>query len=237
MGDRINRKQAFTLAFFEQGKAGVKTGDAVRGSHGKRSIAERRGPENLAAQRAATTSNLVGSFAGRDRLVGIWPGYTRRGRGIFNSRHGRLRRFNFWLFFRLGRACLMQFVRKIVFGLLKFFQRLTHSAREFRQLLRAKEQQDQEENENPLRSLEDIQNARNETHIARLNIRPFVEVARQFNLTNASFLTLWKQVARIAVLALRVRHGLVLQEVLQPWLKRLRNTFVNFLFIVREIAR
>ena len=207
------------------------------GVHGRRSIAKRRGPENFAARRAATTSNLIGSFAGGDRLVGIWPCCIRRGCGIFNSRHGRLGRFNFWLFVRLGRACLMQFVRKIVFGLLKFFQRLTHSAREFRQLLRAKEQQDQEENENPLRSLEDIQNARNETHIARLNIRPFVEVARQFNLTNASFLTLWKQVARIAVLALRVRHGLVLQEVLQPWSKRLRNTFVNFLFIVREIAR
>src|SRR5438552_4409192 len=168
------------------------------GVHGRGSIAKRRGPENLAARRAATASNLIGSFAGGDRLVGIRPCYTRRGCGIFNSRHGSLVRFNFWLFVWLGRACLMQFVSKIVLGLLKLFQRLTHSAREFRQLLRPKEQQDQEKNENSLRSLEDIQNARNETHMADSNIRPFVEVARQFNLINGSFVTLCKQVACLA---------------------------------------
>lgn len=114
----------------------------------------------------SATSDLIGLAAGRDSLIGIRPCHAGDWRSrIVDSRHRGLGSFDVGLLFWLSRARLMQFIRKVIFRLLKLLQSLTHSARQLRQFLSAKEQQDQEKNENPLRTLEYIQDAREKIHM------------------------------------------------------------------------
>ena len=96
--------------------------------------------------------DVIGFVAGPDRL--IWIGNHGAARGlVLASRNGRFRRFHIGFGrFRLRLPGLMEFVVKLVLRFLKFLHRLTHSARELRQFLRAEQNQNNQQDDDQVRS-------------------------------------------------------------------------------------
>ncbi len=96
--------------------------------------------------------HLIGFVAGRDCLIRIGKHYAVRWL-VLASRNGRLRGLNIGLGrFHLGLPGLMEFVVKLVLRFLEFLHRLTHSACELGQFLRAEQNQNNQQDNDQIRS-------------------------------------------------------------------------------------
>ena len=132
-----------------------------------------------APRRFATpqSSNLISTIAGGDLLIWIRPDIAADG-GVFNAGDRRGRRANIRFRTRdIRLACTVQFVAEFVFCFLEFLDRLTHPTRQLGQLLGSEQDQDDEQNNDQIRSGQ-IHKAGKEDHTRELNMSPQSKVAR-----------------------------------------------------------